>query len=106
MKAVSSQAIADCKDESPGFAWRLALNTLYAWDAAYFRAQVYVREKWRSFMRLLRVSWQAGRPVLFLVCLCLGAGVLFVPVDQTLGTIFLLAGSSALIAFVLLARRH
>jgi hypothetical protein len=52
----------------------------------------------------LRTLLQLGRPVLFLALLCLAAGASLSPVDAASTAVFLLAGCTALVTFVLLAR--
>jgi hypothetical protein len=54
----------------------------------------------------LRTLIHYGRPVLFITLLCLAAGVWVSSVDGVAAAVFFLAGGSALVSFVLLARRQ
>lgn len=101
----SLQAAPSPNDAPPGLVSRLVLGAGWGLGAAQQRARMHGREGWRALVCLVRMLWLAGRPVLFLVSLCLGAAGLLALVDGLLGIMFLLAGFSALSAFAVLARR-
>jgi hypothetical protein len=93
-------------DEAPGFFCRLVIDADSALEAAQQRWWIYSRKSWHALTLLSDRLWRAGRPILFLVALCLAAALALAPVDGVLGAMFLLAGSAALIAFACLARHR
>jgi hypothetical protein len=105
MKPASAESAEHSKDAPLGFGWRLALKAAYAIEAADYRAETYGRKGWHALTRLVQTLLQLGRPVLFLGLLCLVVAGSLAPVDGHLAVVFLLAGSVAFIAFVVLARR-
>jgi len=82
----------------------VVLRAIYALESAHFRAQLVGRKGLRAFTHVMETFWLAGRPVLFLYLLCLVAAGLFAPIDAVPAIAFLIAGCSAVIAFVYLAR--
>jgi hypothetical protein len=82
----------------------VVLRAIYALESAHFRAQLVGRKGLRAFTHVLETFWLAGRPVLFLYLLCLVSAGLLAPIDAVPAIAFLIAGCSAIIAFVYLAR--
>ena len=82
----------------------VVLRAIYALESAHFRVQLIGRNGLRAFTHVMKTFWLAGRPVLFLYLLCLVAAGLFAPIDAVPAIAFLIAGCSAVIAFVYLAR--
>jgi hypothetical protein len=80
------------------------LRAIYALESAQFRAQLAGRKSLRALTHVMKTFWLAGRPVLFLYLLCLVAAGLLAPIDAVPAIAFLIAGCSAVIAFVYLAR--
>ena len=80
------------------------LRAIYALESAQFKAQLVGRKGLRAFTHVMETLWLAGRPVLFLYLLCLVAAGFFAPIDAVPAIAFLIAGCSAIIAFVYLAR--
>jgi hypothetical protein len=82
----------------------MVLRAIYALETAHFKVQVVGRKGWRASAQLVEAFCLAGRPVLFLYLLCLVAAGLLAPVGAVPAIAFLLAGCSAVVAFVVLAR--
>ena len=91
--------------EPAGLTYRVLLKAIYTAEAAQYRIHAWSRNRGQRLARLIRTAWPAGGPVLFLVSLCLLAACLLALEDLVPAMMFLLAGCSALVAFVVLAHR-
>lgn len=67
-------------------------------------ALMYGQRGYRLFTGSVHMLWLAGRPVLFLVALCIGAAGAFAAVDDITSIVFLIAGCSAALSFLFFAR--
>lgn len=90
---------------SSGLVCCLALKAIYSLDSAHYKVRTYGSTGRRALTHLASILCPAGRPVLFLVALCLVAAGSLALVDPIPAVMFLLAGCAAVVVFVSLARR-
>lgn len=88
-----------------GVTYRLVLRIVGACDKDQSRAHYNGGHGrlWQTCTCVAQMLWQSGRPVLFLDFLCLVAAGLLLFVDGVLAAVFLIAGCSALMGFVMVA---
>jgi membrane protein implicated in regulation of membrane protease activity len=90
---------------SSGLVCCLALKAIYGLESAHYKIRAYGSMGCRGLTQLASILCPAGRPILFLVALCLVAAGSLALVDPIPAVMFLLAGCAAVVVFVSLARR-